>query len=444
MKYQISALELHDYKMLHEVTIKPDADAVWIILGGDNANGKTGVLEAIEALIGGADHVIEDPVRHGAERAELRGKLQPDGDGPVLTIRRRIDPDGSTTLEVRDDIGKVRSPQALLDALVGKRFLDPISFLRLKAPEQRAKLLEIIDADGAIAEIDKKRQRLFDRRTEVGRDLKRATGAVESMPEVAAGEPIDVSALSAELQQIGDNLAEEQRILNRYADAQRELKSATDAVGLAELAMERAQKALDRARETLRVAADNNEVARERLPDLTAQANARQRRVDIQAEIKRAADHNNAVAARRAEHTRRAHLVAERDKHRYEHEELDRAIDEIDETKKARLLAAKLPIPGLAFTDTGITYNGAPFSSASGAQRMCVAIAMAAAAQPQLRDVCIRDAAILDDKTMAMVADFARANGIRPWLERVRTDDPGVIEIRDGRVAEPSQKELFK
>lgn len=442
MKYLITALQVTDYKTVHDVTITPAADAVWILLGGENANGKTSVLEAIEALLGGKDAIIEDPVRHGAERAELRVKLQPD-DGPALSVRRRIDLDGSTTLEVRDDLGAVKAPQAELDKLIGQRFLDPLDFLRKKPPEQRAELLRIIDADGSIAKLDDRRRRLFDRRTEVGRDLRRATGAVESTPEVTPGDTISVIDLSDELQRIHAAVTAGQSAVHRHADAERNIVAATAAVATTELALERAQKSLELARDKAKAATQVAEATGAALPDRAALTMAAVRCTGIREEIQRAASHNEAIATQRAAQARRANLASERDAHQFEHDELDRQIAAIDASKKERLISAKLPIADLSFTDTGLTYKGALLTNASRAQGLCVAIAMAAAAQPQLRDVWIRDAAVLDDATMAQVAEFARANGIRPWLERVGTRDPGVIEIRDGRVAEPAQGRLL-
>lgn len=445
MKYLIAALEIHDYKMLHTVTITPAADAYWVILGGENAHGKTGVLEAIDALLGGADAVLEDPVRHGAERAVLSSKLEPDDGSPPLTIKRVIEADGKTKLEVRDDIGRIKGAQDLLNTLIGKgRLLDPLDFLRLKATEQRERLLQIIDADGKIAEIDALRQRWFDQRTEVGRELKRTKGAVDSTPEVVPGEPISVSELSDELQRLHVEMAAQVQAHHRHKAAEGELEQAERAVGAAELALERAQQMLEMARQKREVAIAAVSIAQAALPEPGAHVQAGRRTITIRDEIRQAESHNQTVAAQRAAQASRAHLVNERDRHQYEHDELDRQIDEIDADKQTRLTAAKLPYPELAFTATGLTYKGAPFSQASGAQRVCIAIAMAAAVNPQLRDVRVRDAAIISDTTMPVVAELARSLGIRLWLERVGTRDAGVIEIVEGKIAEPPQGNLFR
>ena len=53
-----------------------------------------------------------------------------------------------------------------------------------------------------------------------------------------------------------------------------------------------------------------------------------------------------------------------------------------------------------------------------------------------LPEQLIRDAALLDEEHLALVAEQATAAGKRCWLERVGTSDPGVIVIHDGKVQE--------
>ncbi len=435
MNYRIAAVEIHDYKRIRDVVIRPDADAVWVLLGGANAQGKTSVLDALEALLGGKDALISDPVRHGAERAEIRAKLQPDGDAPALTVRRVVDPDGSSKLELRDDMGAVKSPQAVLDRLVGARFIDPLSFLRLKAPEQRAKLLELIDKDGEIAKLDARRDRLFTRRTEVAREVKRTAGALASMPEVVIGEPIDVAALASEQRQLAEAIRTHDRTVVELSNRRRDLEASRVVVSDIEKQIAKLTAQLPVARETTSAYESQYNAAVSAEKTLAASTNPDRERA-IHAEIRQAAQHNERVAAGRAARDQRAKLAGEHAHHQLEHDTLESQIYDIDRAKDDRLRDASLPVEGLGITKDGVTFKGAPLTSASGAERMCVAIAVAAAAQPQLRDVWIRDAAILDDDTMAEVARMAKETGIRPWLERVLTRDAGVIEIRDGRVVD--------
>lgn len=440
MSYRISAVAIRDYKRIHEVQISPHADSVLLLIGGENAQGKTSVLDALEAALGGKDAVLEDPVRHGAEGAEIRVSLAPDASGPTLTVRRRVSPDGSSTLEVRDDLGAVKSPQTVLDKLIGARFLDPLKWLRLDAGEQRKRLLELVDRDGEIAKLDERRARLFARRTEVARDVKRTAGAlaVAGVP-VDPPTPIDVSALSTELQQIGDQLREMDRAIARR-------QTAIDAAARAATAVEAAREALARAEIAHAAAEQAVRDADAAVPGLNRRA-IDERRAQIQIEIGRAANHNAGVVKAQAATESHRRIASEHGAAAAEHAKLEADMAAIDAAKRTRLAAAALPVEGLGITEAGVTYRGALLANASGAQRMQVAIALAAAAQPELRDVWIRDGAIISAQSLAEIEAMARAAGIRVWVERVETRDPGVIEIRDGRVVEPpvaTQGRLFE
>jgi sulfur carrier protein ThiS len=131
---------------------------------------------------------------------------------------------------------------------------------------------------------------------------------------------------------------------------------------------------------------------------------------------------------------RRDQVVADVAKLKEDHAACTKAIATVDQRKAEILAAAKLPVEGLAIDDNGITLAGVPFAQASASERLRVALALAIAGSPGLGDVWIRDAALLDDDALELVAKHAAAAGKRVWLERVGTKDPGVIVIKDGEV----------
>jgi recombinational DNA repair ATPase RecF len=188
----ITSLQISDYKRVRKVAITPASDRSIILIGGKNGAGKSSTLDALTAAFGGAKQVAADPVRHGAAEASIYVEL----DGGKLTIDRTIDADGKTTLEVRDAEGAVRQPQKVLDALIGARFLDPLAFLGLAPKEQRAQLMKLIPDAARIVDLDGKRERGFDRRTEIGRELTKAEGELARLPEVEIGKALDVAALT--------------------------------------------------------------------------------------------------------------------------------------------------------------------------------------------------------------------------------------------------------
>ena len=438
---KITALSVKNYKRVRDVSITPIADRTIILIGGKNASGKSSTLDALTAAIGGKRAQPTDPVRHGADEATIMVEL----DGGALTIRRVIQPDGESALEVRDRLGVVKSPQAILDKLVGARFLDPLAFLQLPAKEQRAQLMRMIDGAGRIGELNAKRERVFTKRTEVGRDLEKASGEHDRLPLVEIGTPIDVAELTRATGAHAEQKGEAQRLL---ADMDKIAARLTTSVAARDEKLARIEKlqreieqlTVDAASFSATIVTQNTEAATAR----TALAAADERwiagkteRDQIATDLARAGDHNRAVFAAEAQMKRRAEaeitvtqLTAERDN-------LTKVIATIDDRKAEILASAKLPVDGLGVTDDGIELAGVPFAQASAAERHRVALALAIAASPGLDDVWIRDGALLDEESLELVARHARAANKRVWIERVGTSDPGVIVIQDGKVVDP-------
>lgn len=435
----ITTIEITDYKRVRKVAIRPDADRSLILLGGRNRQGKSSTLDALTAAFGGAKAIAADPVRHGADQAAIRVEL----DGGQLIIERVIRPDGSTTLEVRGAQGAVRRPQEALDKLIGARFLDPLRFLRLEPKEQRAQLMRLIPDAPRIDELNGKRERAFARRTEVGRDLARARGELERLPDVEAGTPIDVTALTEELRRLGEQQragdatsAVVQRLEGQLVRDERDIQAGCDRVARLRQEVEQAEQ---RTAELERAAADRRAELETARGKMAAAAQAWQaadgQRQKLDAQLASASEHNRAVYAAEAQRARQAETastVAELDA---EVKAATAAIAEIDRRKADLLGAAKLPIDGLEIGDDGIALAGVPFGQASASEQLRVALALAIAGSPGLNDVWIRDGALFDDEALEDLAKLAAAASKRVWIERVGTRDPGVIVIQDGQVA---------
>ncbi len=435
---KIVTLSVSNFKRVRDVRITPDADRALVLIGGNNANGKSSVIDALTAALGGARALPADPVRHGADEAEIIIKL----DGG-LTIRRTITPSGETKLEVRDELGAVKAPQAQLDRIVNGRFLDPLSFLAMPAKDQRTQLMKLIPNADRIAELDGKRERCFTKRTEVGRDLTRAEGELERLVEVKVGTPIDVAELTAEakklaaMQRAGDGLGSALAQAETFALVERaDYESTQQKIDKLErdLAQLRAELPKKLAAKEQR---DNDvAVAKAKLAAASKEwAELQPRRDQIEADIARAGEHNRKVYADEASNKRRAEAAETVTKLTAEREELTKVLTTIDARKADILGAAKLPVDGLSIDEHGITLNGVPFVQSSRAEQLRVALGLACAASPELGDVWIRDGALLDDESLAMVEAHVKATGHRAWIERVGTKDPGVIVIQDGQVA---------
>lgn len=402
---RIIRLAAENIKRLKAVDIEPDGTLQ--IITGRNAQGKTSVLDAIWLALGGgqASKDTPRPIRDGETSAAVTLDL---GD---LLITRTWAEKGKTELKVTaPDGAKYRSPQTLLDGLVGKLSFDPLAFTRLTAREQRQALLDLLDLDFAAA--DRERARLYNIRLETGRQMH----AYGDLPKLPADAPTAESS--------GTLLVDRINMAHEAADAIRKARAAIDSC-LTRL------EDIDQ-----RIAGLQNE------REATAASIAEwERRIDDMPEPEDITGLRAALAgleARNAEARENARILAAREAQKAlqaEYTELTRTINAIDQRKADALAAATMPVDGLGFDDQGVTFNGVPFGQASAAEQIRVSLAMAMALNPTLRVIRILDGSLLDADSMAAIAAMAKAGDYQVWVERVADDADTAVVIEDGSVA---------
>lgn len=448
---RIKVLTISDYKRVRHVQITPAADSHLILIGGRNRQGKSTTLDALSAALGGAKAIAADPVRHGAQVATIRIELG--GADGALTVERTIEPNGTTQLVVRDDDGPLRRPQEMLDRLIGARFLDPLSFIRLRAADQRAALMRVIPNATEIQQLDERRERSFRNRTDTGRDLARARGELERLPPaVPAGfdpEPaIDVAALAAEQRAFAEQQRAGEDVGHAVAQLTARRQVARDGADAAAKHVAEVESKLERARHlhdskvAEAAAVDAELVAAQSRLDAArkAWADTTPRRHELEQDLARAGAHNRKVIEHEQATRRRAETTATVDKLAAEVDKLSTSIKACDTRKAAILAESPMPVDGIVIGDAGLLVAGddgvaVPFAEASASQQWTVALGLAIAAAPALDDIWIKDAAVLEDEAIEAIGQLAADSGKRVWIERVGTRDPGVIVIDDGQIA---------
>lgn len=391
----IVRFEAENYKRLKAVEIVPDGNTV--VIAGRNAQGKSSVLDAIWATLAGKDGAKQTtrPIRDGEVKARVVIELED------LRIERRWTQAGSNlTVGPRDGKAKFNSPQAILDGLIGKLSFDPLAFANADAKAQRAQLLALTGLQEQVDLIDGKRAGAFRERTDVNRDLKRLQARYdalgEDVPEMA--NRVNTAVLAEELvtARRRDDLARQWSDLNQQIH-------------------------------DLQVRLDEVAAEGRRLPGT--------RGIDELTTLLEGAD----AANRRAEQYEAwVELGREVEDARHASEELTQRISEFDQDKVDLLARADLPVDGLSVDDEGVLLNGIPLAQASAAERLRISVAMAMAANPEVRVICIKDASLLDEESMAMLTKLAVDKDYQIWYERVGNDagEVGVV-IEDGMVIEP-------
>jgi len=432
---KITLLEVRDYKRVGSIKIEPGARHL-IQICGRNRQGKSSLLDALTVAFGGKGEAAAKPVRDGADRADIIVEL----DDGAIEIHRSFTAAGKHTLDVRNPDGRLGKPQAVLDQLVGARFLDPLKFSRMSEREQRATLLGVVDLGIDLDAMALERGRLYDDRTEVNREVKRLEGATAVEPEYLPA-VVDTDALVAEL---ADLRARE----DRAAAARKVRDRARAAVMSAKAAGRAAAERLERAQAEVRAATMANDEAGAAIEealragttamDAVAVDLAADPGAAIQAQISaivEAEARNRAAAVAADALARHEKLLSELAERRTASDALTEGMIQIDATVADALAAAAMPIADLGVGSDCLTYCGVPLSQASGAEQLRVSLAIAAALSKELQDVWIKDGSLLDDDSLALLAEFAEAQDLRIWIERVGDGDDDAITIEDGHVA---------
>jgi hypothetical protein len=384
------------------------------------------VLKALAAALGGAKHAPEDPVRHGAKKAQIVADLED------IVVTRTFTPKG-TELVVKGKDGSVfPSPQAMLDSLVSSSSYDCLDFVRQpgKSPAdaaraQAATLRKLVNLDFTMQ--DAKRKEAFDARTEVTRDLKRLQARLDQMPDVDAGDDEDevsVAELAAELKK-------RQALNSAKVDKARDLDRLREKARAASDIIEDLDLKLKAAKATLAEIQTRGKALKAELETMPEGDVA-----EVEAKLADAEGINRRVRVRKE----RAQLEAELNEHVERSEALTKTIEDIDAAKKTALEQAEYPVKGLEVTDEGLFLGGVPFSQASQAQQLKVSAAIGLALNPKLKVLSIKDGALLDDESLAELDKLARDHDAHVLVEVVGNREAATVIIEDGEVAGPADE----
>lgn len=411
---KIVKLEVESFKRITAASVTPDGAVVTI--GGKNRAGKTSVLDAIEAALGGGKRAPQEPIHKGDKTARIVVETE------TITVTRKFNAKGSQ-LEVKAKDGALfSSPQSMLDKLVGPISFDPVAFCRLDPKEQAATLRRIVGLD--FTKEDGKRQEAYDKRTEINREAKRLQALLDKIPEA----PKDTPSQEVSVADLAKEAERRQKHNASNADSRRELddlrRQASDILET----IERLESELNH--------------ARAKLDSLTATGKALAAKVsglvdedtdEVRAKIANAEAINKAVRAK----VERERVEAELGTVIDESERLTKYIDEIDELKADATANAKYPIDGLAVADDGVRFKGVPLAQASGAEQIMVSAAIGFALNPELRVLPIRDASLLDKESLRALAEVAEQHDGQVWLEVVSEDGKGCsVLIEDGHTVD--------
>jgi DNA repair exonuclease SbcCD ATPase subunit len=430
---KVLGLIAENVKGLKAVEIVPDGTLQ--IVAGANGQGKSSVMDSIWLAIGGSAAVkgsnTSKPVRDGADGALARIDL---GD---IIVTRKWNAEGKSTLKVESKEGATfKSPQSMLDDLVGKLSFDPLSFSNLDDKKQLETLMNMVELPKDPAEIDREKKRIFDERTLVNREVKNLKSQLEAY---SGFDFSDVPNDEVKSTDIIKEMQTAQAVINENNEKRKELhqletefkaehaaylQDESELKRLENQIAELKNKMVDTSSRISRIKEKGSQLSQEVQnlvdPDLN----------EFHEKLNQVEEVNDKVRNKKKRHD----LEKRYNQTVTEAEGLTFKLEDLESEKQKMIQNAKFPIEGLSFDENGVLYKGVPFKQCSSAERLRVSMAMAMSLNPKLKVIRIMDGSLLDSKSLEMIKEMAQEQDYQVWCEIVDESGTVGVVIEDGEV----------
>ena len=418
MSVKITALEAENVKRIKAVALTPAPTGLTLV-GGNNNQGKTSVLDALAWALGGDRFRPNAAQRDGAiAPAHLKVMLS---NGVVVERKGK-----NASLTVTDPTGR-RSGQQLLNAFVEPLALDLPRFMDASDKEKADILLRIIGIGSELHTRDLEIKGLYDKRTFTGQlaaQKKHFADELISYPE-APDKPISASDLIRQQQDILARNGENQRKrnqLDKLIDEKNQLNFTL--------------RDLDEKIEDLK---EEYEQTQAKFTDLEKQIfQARKSAAQLQdestaeleASIRDIEDTNRKVRA----NLEKARAEDEAAQYSGEYDRLTEAIQQKRADRMALLNGADLPLRGLSVEDGALTYKGKHWRDMSGSDQLRVAAAIVRRLNPDCGFVLLDKLEQMDMTTLQEFSAWLETEHLQAIATRVSTGSECQIIIEDGMV----------
>lgn len=418
MSVKITALEAENVKRIKAVALTPAPTGLTLV-GGNNNQGKTSVLDALAWALGGEKFRPNAAQRNGAVApAHLRVTLS---NGVVVERKGK-----NSSLTVTDPTGR-RSGQQLLNAFVEPLALDLPRFMEASDKEKADILLRIIGIGNELHLRDMEIKSIYDKRTFTGQlaqQKKHFADELISYPD-APEQPLSASDLIRRQQDILARNGENQRLRQQAQELARQEQQCLDELKrtrerIAEL--EKLREELDTKHTKLFNQRKNAEKTVDQLQDEST--------AELEASIQSIEETNRKVRA----NLEKARAEDEASKYASDYDKLTDALEQKRKERLALLNGADLPLPELSVEDGALTYKGKRWRDMSGSDQLRVAAAIVRRLNPDCGFVLLDKLEQMDMTTLEEFGHWLEAEGLQAIATRVSTGSECQIIIEDGMV----------
>lgn len=416
MSVKIAALEAENVKRIKAVALTPSPTGLTIV-GGNNNQGKTSVLDALAWALGGEKFRPTAAVRDGALAPPHLKVILSNG----VVVERR---GKNSSLTVTDPTGQ-RSGQQLLNAFVEPLALDLPRFMQASDKDKADTLLNIIGVGDALTGLDREIKALYDRRTVIGQIGAQKRHAAEELTEYpdAPSEPVSAIELIQQQQEILLHNADNQRKRMKLAQLEEQEKQ------LGRRVQELSQE-LEMVEHQLTAVQQDVQDATKTVAQLQDESTA-----ELEQSIRNVEEINRQVSANLA----KSKAQDEAERYAQEYTALTEQIKAKRTARMDLLNGADLPLTGLGVEDGSLTYNGKHWQDMSGSDQLRVATAIVRRLNPDCGFVLLDKLEQMDLATLAEFGSWLQAEGLQAIATRVSTGGECQIIIEDGKVKDAEE-----
>lgn len=407
----IAELQAENFKRVKAVRVVPSETGLTII-GGNNNQGKTSILDAIAWTLGGDRFRPSSPTREGS--------VIPPSIKIALSNGIEVERSGKNgTLKIYDPAGR-KAGQQLLNSFVESFALDLPKFLNQTPKEKAQTLLKIIGIGDQLRNLDQQEQQLYNERLYIGRTASQKEGHARDLPhwDDVPDNIVSTSELLQQHQAILARNAENARLRARKDELRTSLEKAVSQ-------FEELQRTINRLRTELALA----ETAAEDLHD------------ESTAELEDNLKNIDALNVKIRQNMDKAKAEEEAALYRDQYDALTDQIENIRRNRLDLLNGADMPLPGLSIQDGEITYNGQKWDNMSGSEQLKVATAIVRRLNPNCGFVLLDKLEQMDIHTLHDFGTWLQAEKLQAIATRVSSGDECSIIIEDG-YAYPHKQEV--
>lgn len=419
MSIKINKLEIENVKRIKAVKVEPKANGLTVI-GGNNNQGKTSVLDSIAWALGGERYKPSQATREGSVIPPTLHIVMNNG----LVVERK---GKNSALKVTDPNGQ-KAGQQLLNEFVEQLALDLPKFMEASGAEKAKILLQIIGVGPQLTQLEQQEKELYQERLYIGRTADQKEKFAKEQPYYtdAPKDLISASELIYQQQEILARNGENQRKREQLHQLEQKYQRINEQMSTLLTEQKQVENDLDIARKS---ALDLHDESTEELEQNISNIEEINRKVRVNLDKEKAEDDAKT--------------------YRDQYNSLTKDLEDVRDKKAELLNAAELPLPELSVKEGELIYKGQKWDNMSGSDRLKVSTAIVRKLNPNCGFVLLDKLEQMDMKSLQEFGEWLEVEGLQAIATRVSTGDECSIIIEDGYVVgqqapEESEKKEWK